>query len=506
MKRILLALLLSALAISGDAQYTPGQVLTAAELNAALAAAAAFTPPGIGTVPETITSRLNQTIVLDAGYGADPTGIADSYPAALKAYNYLATIGGGKIHIPTGRFLFKSTLNILSSSIFIEGDGPSATYILNGQSNAPAISYGNGVAQFYGGGVSRLGFTGARGVAGVAGQTGLSVNKFGQARFEDLRFDNSGSALYIGSYWNAVSQSFIHGIETQGSLNVGTYFLNCVDIYAIGGRSDANEADGWLLNGSEGMYLVGLSAYNNKIDGWALTSTSPSTTPNKNNFFIGDIGDTSGSNNWDITDSVLSFFINDWGSTQQSVKVNKSANGFYIGTQYVSDVQFIGGAAVNNNASGVFIDSTVSAPSNISFTDFTFGNTAGSAAGNGKSGSGYGLSASNGSASGIRVNGGRFLGNATSSIYIGIGVDLQVFGNPVGYNNELHGLQTVGSGVATIRVTFATALAASPTQILVTPWFNAGSYYLSGISATGFTINWATATSGTQYVSWSAKI
>ena len=444
-----------------------------------------------------------QSSVSIRNFGAIGNGVTDDYPAALAAISYLVTLGGGKLILPRGRYLFNSSLQINSPSIYLEGEGNTVSYIVNGTTNLPAISFGDGVTQYYSGGVSKLGFTGKAGITGVSGQLGLKINKFGQMVLENLRVDSSGSALYKGVNLVSVSQTFYNKVAVQSCLSTGVDLLGVSDLYMESCRSDANGTVGFLFNGCQGVYAGGCTAYGNTTQGWYFLSGDPVNAPNKNNFFTSCIGDTSGSYNWVINDSRDSMFTNCWGCTQLSAVVNTFAAGFILSGQYCKDLMFTGCIAEYNNSHGFVIDSSVSAPTKITFNNCTFGATG---HGNGRSGAGSGLSISGGAnvITDVRVNGGSFSDNATSPIVNNSTGDVRILGNPIGYNNEQTGVVSVTSGTS-IAITFPQTMIASPQVIQITPWWNSGTVWASSITTAGFTINWVNAASPTVFFSWSAK-
>jgi hypothetical protein len=123
MKKILLAFLLGALAISGDAKYTQGQLLTAAELSAPLAATQLNTPSSTRAGATTTLKQLGHSIsVLD--FGADPTGIADSTIAIQNAINT-----GNTVHINQGTYKISFQLNFLKKGQVVFGDGRGTTFL-----------------------------------------------------------------------------------------------------------------------------------------------------------------------------------------------------------------------------------------------------------------------------------------------------------------------------------------------------------------------------------------
>ncbi len=71
------------------------------------------------------------------GYGADPTGVADSTTAIQNTINAAKTAGGGVVYLPGGTYRVApigtnlAALSITSGNIVLRGDGPSETFLFN---------------------------------------------------------------------------------------------------------------------------------------------------------------------------------------------------------------------------------------------------------------------------------------------------------------------------------------------------------------------------------------
>lgn len=369
-------------------------------------------------------------------YGCDPSGAVSSTACIAALATYINSVGGGTAYFPSGKYLTAGN-TFAQGRILIKGDGSDATFIYNTSANAPALTFGDGIAQRYGGGIEGVSFAGATGVVGVSGQTAFTFRKIGQFHIDNVNVINSPSALYRGAYFSAGSQFVVRNLQVNNVTLDGVTNLNGVDSYVTDSRSDGNGRSGWVLNGSQGGYYKAVSGYNNTSSAWYLSSTTPASAPNKNNFFLACIGDTSGSHNWYIGDSENSYFVSTWGSTQQSTVVNPTADGYFITSQYSNGLYFNGGQAVNNNSHGVQIyDPGSSAPTNIAFTNFQFGSLSNGANGNGQSAASYGLTF-NGASNHIRVYGGSFAGNASGAYSnTSAGTDNCVTGSPVGAGNS----------------------------------------------------------------------
>jgi hypothetical protein len=394
-----------------------------------------YTPPGTGAVPTTVAAKLAQTVsVFD--FGADPTGATDSTAAIMAAVTYLNSLGGGKLYYPSGSYLVGSStfVSYVFGSIQHEGASTESTVIINASTNQPAINVGNGVTQIYGGGIKNMRFTTKAGVVAVSGQTGFTFSKVGQFRIENVLVANTLAACYRGAYFTACSQYTVYNLQTQGCVLDGHSHISATDPYVTDCRSDANGGAGYVLNFCQGGEFKSCTAFINNV-AWGLSSTTPASSPNKNNYFFACVGDTSVNYNWQIQDSQDSVWVGCWGSTQQSITVNTSAVGFFVTTQYCTRLTFAACIAVNNNGQGLqLFDAGASAPTAIIIDSCQL-------TGNGvAAGGGWGL-ALNGVVNKVRVNGGNLSGNATAPILNQSSqTDITISGSPIGYapaNNPL---------------------------------------------------------------------
>ena len=502
---------------NGVTVIPPGELLSDAEGEFAFYAANGRY--NVQVVATGLASQTTYDVLLfdpvDAGivsvknYGAVGNGTTDD-TAAIQAAVTALSATGGTLTFPAGNYRVTG-VQIPYSYIFLQGVGENAAVILNASTNAPAITYGDGVTTIYGGGIRGLRFGSASGVVGVLGQSGVLFNKVAQFFVEDSWFQSFPAALYKGLQFVGCSQFNVYGVRAQSCLENGVTFQSSLDIYVTDCRSDANGAHGFVLDSSEGGYFKGCSAYGNNSSAWYLSSTTPASAINKNNFFVSCIGDTSGSYNWLIADSKNSTWTSCWGGTQKSTATNTFANGFIVTTQYSQSLFFNNCFAINNNSHGVELyDPGSSAPQNVHFVNCEFGSTANGANGNGKSGTGYGL-AINGAVDKIRVISGSFSGNATGALLnTSSGTDIAIISNPVGLVTVNAGSGTVTAGNTTQIVTHGLGLTPTASGISITQTANASgsgvtSVWISNITSTQFTVNLNANTGGFSYA-WRASV
>jgi hypothetical protein len=450
------------------------------------------------------------TLTVDR-YGANTIpGTTDMTVAVNTAVAVATQMNGGVINYLAAEYLVGSSgvyVSYAQGDITHQGVSRDDTTIINGSTNQPAISVGNGVTEYYGGGIRQMLITQKSGVTAVNGNCAMSWSLCGQFTIADVFISNAQGASYRGVYMVNASQFVLRNLEVQNCLNDGITFVGGSDIYATDSRSDVNVGVGWNLNATQGGYFKGCTAYDNTGQGWYLVSGSPSTAPNKNNFFVQCVGDTSGSHNWQIGDSLDSCWVSCWGSTQQSETVNTSAAGFIVYGIYCNNLHFIGCIAENNNSHGIVIyDSGSAAPTYIELIGCTYGSAAGASHGNGQAASGgYGFSC-NGAVNHLRLSGGLFVGNASGSISnTSSQSDVIINGNPVGYVAQNQGTSSIAISASSVAITHGLGFTPTDANIMITPNSSLAasglnSYWVSAVGSTTFTV---TANTTASSIAWS---
>lgn len=429
-------------------------------------------------------------------YGVNTTpGTTDMTAAANAAISVLAHAGGGVVLWLGARYLVGSAgvfISYTQSAILHQGEGRGRTLIVNGSASSPAISCGDGSTAIYGGGVERMSFSQKSGVTALNGNCAFQFSHLGQFVVRDVFISNNISAPFRGAVFTGgtvgCSQVVVDNLQVQGCLNDGITMINGVDLYITDCRSDANGAAGWLLNGTQGILSKGCSAFNNSGVGWGLSSTSPSTAPNKNNVFSLCVGDTSGSYNWQINDSSDSRWVDCWGGTQKSTTVNTFAAGFIIATSACTRLGFVGCTAINNNAHGFQVFDSGTAPTSIAFDGCMYVNNGRAAGG------GFGFTC-NGNANALRVSGGIFSGNTTGAFQNQSSQpDICTIGNPVGFVATNQGTGTIVIGQSSVVITHGLGFTPALANIQVTDTSSRAassinSVWISTPTSTQFTVN-----------------
>ena len=338
-----------------------------------------FVQAGVDAVVRSVHDELQDRVTVTQ-FGADRTGIVDAYPAFLKAYTYITSLGGGTIEVPAGKYRLNTTFAVLVGGINIKG-GPGVD-IINGVADGPAIQIGNGSSLIFSSNVSGLNFSCALGIIGTTNNRGLLATKVAQSTFYDIKTSQFPAKLSNGVKFDGCVQCYLDGMVVQDTGGVGVDIYRCNDLYGHTMRSDANGV-GWRIEDTNGIFFTAATAYFNTIFAWDLKSDGVLNN-NLNHFYTSCVGDFSGNTNWNITQLSESSLVGCWGSTQQSTTVNTFAPGFFLNGVVVRSIKFVGCQALYNNQHGFHIEQG----SNIEL----IGSSAGTPAhGNGRAGFGNGI-------------------------------------------------------------------------------------------------------------------
>lgn len=321
-------------------------------LGASLVAISHSTPGTAGT----LAARWRYEIwVNDAPFGAVGDGSTNDAVAVQAAVDYAETLNNGAlVRFAPGRYVLNNTVHVLKSGVTLDGAGSQATWILNGQTNAPAIKFGDGAATYNRNGISNIVFGQKSGVVAVAGNCGLYVSKcsnFVAANVQVFQFD---TLLYDGVVFDAVTQSYLDIIGIQGVTNKALRLFNqTFDIYMTSGRCDSS-AYGVEIRDCQGIYAANWACFGNSKNAWMFT-TSGSTDNNQFIFLTNCVGDTSGEHNWKIEQLSLSTLTSCWAATQQVPITGGAWDGFNVEGADCEDITFTGCIAISNNRHGLHI-------------------------------------------------------------------------------------------------------------------------------------------------------
>jgi len=129
-------------------------------------------------------------------------------------------------------------------------------------------------------------------------------------------------------------------------------FTDTVDLYMVNSRSDANGSNGFSFDCCAGVYFGSCTAYNNVAAGWLIQKVATGVIANTSQYFhmVSCIGDTNGSHNWVINDTIQSEFTNCWASTQNNATADLHGIAVNGGCSYL---EFNHCMALTNNGAGL---------------------------------------------------------------------------------------------------------------------------------------------------------
>jgi len=385
-----------------------------------------FKQNGVGTVPRSVLNKLNETVSAE-DFGAVCDGYTDDSAALQKAVDELGNRGGGVLVLPARHVRLNSTVYVRHSGIHIEGSGHGCTWIVNGQTNAPALQIGKPTfvgELFYRNAISNVVFGQADGVTPVAGNCGLLVINQSNFVMSNIQVFQFPSRLYDGIIFDKVAGSQITVFGIQECLNRGLAITNqSLDIYVSNGRSDGNKI-GIEFRDVQGMYFTSVACYGNTQYGLNFVTDYPVAPAQGNRYFqfFNVVGDTSGSHNWNIRQLSLANFVACWASTQLKQNVNTETDGFYLSGDNVEDITLVAPMAASNNRHGINLDycrSVVVQGARLGSGAFPE-DWGGAGANNGKGGYGSGLFVGAGS-SFSNISGGHYQQNTDYGIAIQVG-------------------------------------------------------------------------------------
>jgi Pectate lyase superfamily protein len=472
------------------------------------------------TTPRTLANRFSDVVnILD--YGADPTGVNDSYYAIVAAVNSIPSSnfsGGGVIFYPAGTYKTSASLPDVANVTHI-GSGINST-IVKATGNFPVYSRsGSQSVTINGGGIQNMTIQGYWNPATPSSNTnshGISVIGSNGAIYRNIWFFNCFYGMYLAFNY----ESRMEDISVLGQYNLQNYIGYFFDstnnanvnnaIYVNNCGSSFTADCGWKINNANGSTFTDCAAENCGTWGFIIGSGSSLTIPCQFQNFVNCVGDTNPSGNYLIQASSLGGvqdlqfsncwsgyttngsgwdFVNAQNITMEScVSYSDARNGTnlnnspivingYLARQY--NTSNGGYAGINiYNTNGVIING-----SNISTTYTSVGGR--SVDENGTSN--YNLVQSN-----ILTNGGQILG-ANS-----------MFRNNQGLVTENTGSVTISAGATTAIVTHGLAVTPTIGEITLT---TQGNFYASvtSINSTTFTITIPSLGSSAT-IGWGASI
>lgn len=260
-KRIAVALL-AAVSFSAWADFTPGQVLTAAQLNNALAAkpnSSDLVSTGNGTgsglvgfsqsatySQNTVGARLQQVVsIKDHPYNAKCDGSTDDYSAVMAAYN--AVPAGATLLVPTGTCVFRTAPVFGTKRVSWKGMGARQSVFQYAGPNTTndAFTFGASGGELNGIRIEGIGFSSATSMTAGAG---VHFIKLTRSALRDLLFDHQDG-----------NGNFYHGVWFDG------VDIASLDVFQARAKQDAvringngAKADLFLTSGKVASSMVGI--------------------------------------------------------------------------------------------------------------------------------------------------------------------------------------------------------------------------------------------------------
>ena len=225
---------------SAVAQFSPNQVLTAAELNAALAAArvgngSAFTVlASQGNTSSSLAARFNTILDVVSDFGADATGINDSTSAIQAGVNAVCAAGGGTLKA-AGVFKITSTITVTCSNFILQGAGKGLQH--------QDLTFGAGTRFLWAGASNGTLFSMAPAANTTSGKAIIGSG------IKGVLFDCNGVAstcLYIGSVRGGWFDVAYNNPKSNTALTGGVVF----DTIDLSEYNDTQDNDIWI-SGSE---------------------------------------------------------------------------------------------------------------------------------------------------------------------------------------------------------------------------------------------------------------
>jgi hypothetical protein len=322
-------------------------------------------------VGRTVHQKLQETISVQ-DFGAVGDGVTDDSPAFQAAADYLDSVSGGRLYIPSGSYLLNSTVNFAFSSILVYGATMgSKTTIINGSSNSPAFLFGDRTNTYGSVTIRDLTFGAKSGITPVYNCCAIEFSKLLEVTIDNILISNFPASLYNALIIEDCLNLYGSNVRVNNCLSDAVRIKGCTDTNFTSSRSDNNTGVGWYFENCGGIYFESVTAFGNST---AYYLGPGSGIGNRQAFFSQCIGDSSVFSNWVISSLFEGYFSQCWGSTQDDPFVNTSSVGFFVNGAAVSDVDnliFSDCIAILNNSHGFQINKA----QNIKLNGGSFGNS-----------------------------------------------------------------------------------------------------------------------------------
>lgn len=318
---------------------------------------------------------------------------SDCSAAVSNAAAYCTAKNIGELKFPAGNWEMSVTLNVNQLTLLGQGHD---TQIWNNSTGGPAIAFGDGTNSGSSNGIRDMFF---------AQKSGVVPNTFNKGIWLRKQSNFILSNIYMSPFPAALEDGIV--IE-QGCFQVELNFWsinNCLrdglsvrdssNIFAYSGESINHVRNGIALVDNAGIHFHRVEVGGCEV-GWEITSQGG--TQNQDYFFFHCLGDGNNHYNWQIDNLSTGHWTTCWGATQATL-AHSDAAGWDITGANSKNLLFVNCEGVNNLGNGWQVhDIGTGMPSEIYWHNCTFGNAddtpyLGSPTnrGNGKSGTGYGI-------------------------------------------------------------------------------------------------------------------
>lgn len=340
-----------------------------------------------GTTTAILAQRFSHILNVVDDYGADPTGVADSYAAFLAAYTALPATGG-IIRVPSGTYKLSQTLSIQKSGTVIQCDGPTNTVLAPNFATTDVIKFGSNVTT-----VDYVSIEGCTITASVTRTAGayINIDGAGRAIIQNVRMTGAFIGINIDNYGN------------QTELRIGNVIG---ETFASGGK---------------GIVFGENSVSPNVVNGVYVYKTIFANVPTAFEFYY--------------ADGILMEAVQSYLATN-AIKFAAPA------AKTVSHVSVSQSFLDSSSSTGVVFLSTGGHSGDITFDSTAF-------ATNGTTTSDVGLAISTGaSVSGLQLSNNFFTLNSGAGILLASGTDVQINNNQFCYNSQATSGNQPGISVA----------------------------------------------------------
>lgn len=103
-----------------------------------------YQQPGAGGVARSVQAALQGVVVNVKAFGAKGDGATDDTDAFNAAVTYVASLGGGRIHVPAGTYVISSMITVTTNGVVFVGDGFDTQHDVGVQAHPTLIQWAGG--------------------------------------------------------------------------------------------------------------------------------------------------------------------------------------------------------------------------------------------------------------------------------------------------------------------------------------------------------------------------